>query len=155
MRYPQGGGLTDERRLARERLRLVAAERFARGDSNTVIAKDFRVSLRSVQRWRASWRVGGDAALASKGPASLPVLSDAQFAVLEHELARGALAHGWPDQTWTLARIKTVIGRRFHLSYTVQGVSLLLHRHGWSWQVPARRAVERDPAAVAAWVKDT
>lgn len=83
------------------------------------------------------------------------MLSDAQFAVLEHELARGALAHGWPDQTWTLARIKTVIGRRFHLSYTVQGVSLLLHRHGWSWQVPARRAVERDPAAVAAWVKDT
>ncbi|WP_428846937.1 helix-turn-helix domain-containing protein [Nocardia terpenica] len=36
----------------------MAAERFARGDSNTVIAKDFRVSLRSVQRWRASWRVG-------------------------------------------------------------------------------------------------
>jgi transposase len=93
--------------------------------------------------------------LASKGPASLPVLSDELFAVLETELAEGPAAHGWPDQKWTLARIATVIGRRFHKSYTEQGVRLLLIRHGWSWQVPARRAVERDDTAVAAWVKDT
>lgn len=32
------------------------------------------------------------------------------------------MAHGWPDQRWTLARVKTVIGRRFHKSYTIQGV---------------------------------
>jgi Winged helix-turn helix len=63
--------------------------------------------------------------------------------------------HGWPDQTWTLSRIKTLIGRRFHKSYTVQGVAALLKRHGWSCQVPARRAVERDDAAVAGWVKET
>nr|WP_306416087.1 winged helix-turn-helix domain-containing protein [Streptomyces sp. Alain-F2R5] len=27
--------------------------------------------------------------------------------------------------------------------------------HGWSCQQPARRAVERDEAAVASWVKET
>ncbi|WP_408962687.1 winged helix-turn-helix domain-containing protein [Nonomuraea angiospora] len=27
----------------------------------------------------------------------------------------------------------------------------LLHRHGWSVQVPARRALERDEEAIAAW----
>jgi hypothetical protein len=32
MRYPQGGGLTDERRAFRERLRIKAAERFRHGD---------------------------------------------------------------------------------------------------------------------------
>lgn len=58
------------------------------------------------------------------------------------------MAHGWPDQTWTLSRIKTLIGRRFHKSYTVQGVAALLKQHGWSCQVSARRAVERDEAAV-------
>ncbi|MCL7429856.1 winged helix-turn-helix domain-containing protein [Streptomyces sp. YS415] len=31
----------------------------------------------------------------------------------------------------------------------------LLRRHGWSWQQPARRAIERDEAAVAGWVKET
>ncbi|XES01417.1 winged helix-turn-helix domain-containing protein [Streptomyces sp. S1D4-11] len=30
----------------------------------------------------------------------------------------------------------------------------LLHRHGWSWQCPARRAVERDEGAVGLWKKD-
>ncbi|WP_334029336.1 winged helix-turn-helix domain-containing protein [Nocardia terpenica] len=69
----------------------------------------------------------------------MPVLSDVEFTVLEGELAKGAVVHGWPDQSWTLARIKTVIGRRFHISC----VDALLHRHGWSWQVPPRRAVER------------
>jgi hypothetical protein len=52
MRYAQGGGLTDERRAFRERLRMEAAERFGHGDENAVIAHDLRVSVRSVQRWR-------------------------------------------------------------------------------------------------------
>ena len=155
MRYAQGGGLTDERRDFREKLRMKAAERFALGDESVVIAHDLRVSVRSVQRWRKAWLLDGPRALASKGPASLPLLSDELFAVLVQELAKGAVAHGWPDQTWTLSRIKTLIGRRFHKSYTVQGVAVLLKRHGWSCQVPARRAVERDDAAVAGWVKET
>ncbi|MEV0521800.1 winged helix-turn-helix domain-containing protein [Streptomyces sp. NPDC050439] len=29
----------------------------------------------------------------------------------------------------------------------------LLHRHGWSWQSPARRAIERDEHAVHLWKK--
>nr|WSZ19370.1 winged helix-turn-helix domain-containing protein [Streptomyces canus] len=155
MRYPQGGGLTDERRAFREQLRLEAAERFRRGDENTVIAHDLRVSVRSVQRWHKAWSQDGPRALASKGPASLPLLNDELFAVLEQELARGPVAHGWPDQTWTLSRIKTLIGRRFHKNYTVQGVAALLRRHGWSCQVPARRAIERDENRVAGWVKET
>ncbi|WP_256220795.1 winged helix-turn-helix domain-containing protein [Streptomyces sp. CC53] len=35
--------------------------------------------------------------------------------------------------------------------YTPRGVSYLLHRPGWSPQVPAHRAVERDEQAVARW----
>ncbi len=58
------------------------------------------------------------------------------------------------DQRWTLGRIKTVIGRRFHMTYTVQGVRKLLVRNGWSCQVPARRALERYDEAVAGWVKE-
>lgn len=149
MRYAQGGGLTSERRAFRERLRREAAERFARGDANAVVARNLRVTVRSVQRWRKVWTQGGPQALASKGPASLPLLSNELFAVLERELDKGPLAHGWPDQTWTLSRIKTLIGRRFHKSYTGQGVAALLKRHGWTCQVPARRAVERDDEAAA------
>ena len=98
-------------------------------DVDPVIARDLRVSVRSVQRWRSAWSQNATGALASKGPASLPLLSDELFAVLERELAKGPVADGWPDQTWTLSRIRTLIGRRFHKSYTVQGVAALLKRH--------------------------
>ncbi|MFI9187533.1 winged helix-turn-helix domain-containing protein [Streptomyces goshikiensis] len=120
----------------------------------TEIAKELRVSVRSVQRWRQSWREAGQDAVRSRGPVSRPKLDDRLFAVLEEELAKGPVAHGWPDQRWTLARIKTLIGRRFHKSMTLSGISQMLRRRGWSHQVPARRAVERDDAAVAGWVKE-
>jgi transposase len=82
-------------------------------------------------------------------------LSEALFVVLERELARGPVAHGWPDQTWTLSRIKILIGRRFHKSMTLSAIAQMLHWHGFSHQVPARRAVEGDEEAVSGWVKET
>jgi transposase len=63
-----------------------------------VIAKDLRVSVRSVQRWRQAWEEDGPRALRSQGPVSLPRLSEKQFAQLEAELAKGPAAHGWQDQ---------------------------------------------------------
>ncbi|MBP2056101.1 hypothetical protein J2Z21_009118 [Streptomyces griseochromogenes] len=54
--------------------------------------------------------------------------------MLEVELAKGAVAHSRPDRTWPLARIKTLIGRRFHKSFTLSGISQILRRHGWSHQ---------------------
>ncbi len=155
MRYAQGGGLTDAERAARERIRQQAVERFEGGEKNREIAAGLRVSVRSVERWRRQWREGGAAGVASKGSPGRSKLSAAQIARLERELERGPLAHGWEDQRWTLARVKTLISRLFHVSYTVEGTWVLLKRHGWSWQQPARRAIERDDAAVELWKKDT
>ncbi|MEU0374444.1 helix-turn-helix domain-containing protein, partial [Streptomyces sp. NPDC006283] len=59
MRYPQGGGLTVERQAFRERLRLHAVGMFADGRGSTEIAKELRVSVRSVQRWRRAWQEAG------------------------------------------------------------------------------------------------
>ncbi|MEV1081040.1 winged helix-turn-helix domain-containing protein [Streptomyces sp. NPDC050211] len=155
MRYAQGGGLSDERRQFRKGIRMLAAERFAAGEPSSAIANELRVSVRSIQRWRRLWDKGCPRALRSAGSASPPRLSETQFAQLEAELAKGPVAHGWPDQRWTLSRIKTVIGLRFHQSYTLQGVRKLLIRHGFSCQVPARRAVERDEDKVTGRVKET
>lgn len=138
MRYAQGGGLTDAERAARERIRQQAVERFEGGEKSREIAAALRVSVRSVERWRRQWLEGGAAGVASKGSPGRPKLSDAQIVRLERELERGPLAHGWEDQRWTLARVKTLIGRLFHVSYTVEGTWVLLKRHGWSWQQPAR-----------------
>ncbi|KQV16777.1 MULTISPECIES: winged helix-turn-helix domain-containing protein [unclassified Kitasatospora] len=154
MRYAQGGGLTDAGRAAREQVRLQAVERFEAGEKNREIAAALRVSERSVERWRRQWRERGDAGVLSKGSPGRPRLSDAQITRLERELERGPLAHGWADQRWTLARVKTMIGRLFHVSYTVEGTWRLLRRNGWSWQQPARRAIERDDDAVELWKRE-
>jgi transposase len=151
MRYAQRGGYTPAEQRRREQLRVAAAERFARGDSTPAIAADLRVTERTVRRWRQAWRDGGIAALKSRGPVSRERLSPRQWARLGLELGKGPLAHGFAgDQRWTLGRIKTLIGKLFHVGYTVEGVWKLMRRHGWSCQVPVRQAMERDEAAVAA-----
>jgi Winged helix-turn helix len=53
------------------------------------------------------------------------------------------------DQRWTLRRIKALIGRLFHVRYTVEGTWKLMRRHGWSCQVPVRHGMERDEQAIA------
>lgn len=133
---------------------MQAAQMFAEKQDNAVIAQRLRVSVRSVQRWRQSVRQRGASGLGSKGPPSRPKLPPELFAVLEAELVKGPTAHGWPDQTWTLARIATLIGRRFHKTMTLSGISQMLRRNGWSHQVPARRALERDEQTVSGWVKE-
>jgi transposase len=155
MRYGQRGGYTPAEQERRERVRLQAAEWFEAGESTKTVAARLRVHERSVTRWRKAWLEGGAQALRSKGPVSREKLSAKQWERLEAELRRGPLAWGYDEnQCWTLARVKTLIGRLFHIGYTIEGVGKLLHRHGWSVQVPARRAIERDEEAIATWKKE-
>ncbi|WP_405560459.1 winged helix-turn-helix domain-containing protein [Streptomyces canus] len=53
-----------------------------------------------------------------------------------------------------MARIRAVIAFKFQVDRSMAAAWRLLHRHGWSWQSPARRAVERDEHAVELWKKD-
>jgi Winged helix-turn helix len=74
---------------------------------------------------------------------------------LDAVLEAGPAACGYEDQCWTLARIAEEVWQRFGAEYTLAGTDVLLHRIGWSVQVPARRAAERDEAAIAAWREET
>jgi transposase len=132
---------------------MAAAEAIEAGASDREVARRFRVTRMSVNRWRRALAAGGRAALVSKGPGGGPAkLSPAQVRELEAVLEAGPDVWGWDeDQCWTLVRIAEVVRRRFGVAYTLAGLDLLLHRIGWSVQVPARQAAERDEAAIAAW----
>jgi transposase len=153
MRYADGGGLTTEGRSRREQVRLRAAEIFARDTDARQIARSLRVSTKSVYQWRRARRSGGEAALASEGPGGNPYkLDEAQVVQLRAALEAGPAAYGWEqDQRWTLARVAALVLRLFGVSYALRGVSFLLHRLGFSPQVPAYRAFERDEDAIGAW----
>jgi transposase len=155
MRYPDGGGLTAAERARREQVRLAAAEMIEAGASDLEVARRLRVSRMSANRWRRALAGGGRQALASKGAGTKCKLSAAQLGELEAALEAGPAACGHEDQCWTLARVADLVWQRFGVEYTLGGVHVLLHRAGWSVQVPARRAAERDEAAVAAWKDET
>src|SRR5205823_8327517 len=72
MKYPDGGGLTAAERARREQVRLAAAELIEAGASDREVAKRFRVTRMSANRWRRALAAGGRAALASKGPGGGP-----------------------------------------------------------------------------------
>lgn len=126
---------------------------FEEGLSPVEVAAELEVSAKSARAWRRAWVAGGVEALASRGPSGPRVkLNPRQIARLEKALDEGPAAAGWAeDQRWTLARVATLIGRLCHVSYSLKGTALLLHRIGWSPQVPTHRAAEQDPDAVATW----
>jgi transposase len=156
VRYPDGGGLTAEERARRERVRLAAAEWIEEGASDREVAARFRVTRMSANRWRRALAAGGRPALASKGAGGARCkLGPAQLDELQALLDAGPAAWGWDDQCWTLPRIAAVVRERFGVDYTLAGLDLLLHRLGWSVQVPARQAAERDEEQIAAWREET
>src|SRR3982751_1255636 len=152
MRYAQGGGLTAEECARREQVRLEAAEWIEEGATDREVAARFRVTRMSANRWRRALAAGGRPALASKGPGGARCrLSPAQLEELQVLLDAGPAAWGWTDQCWTLPRIAALVRDRFGVDYTLPGVDLLLHRVGWSVQVPTRRAAERNDGQIDDW----
>lgn len=156
VRYPDGGGLTAEGRARREAVRLQAAALFVANVPVPEIARRLRVSHNAVYVWRRRWLAEGEAGLASKGPSGSGCrLSDAQLDALAAVLDEGPAAYGYvEDQRWTLVRVAELIARLFRQRYTLRGVSLLLHRIGFSPQIPKHRPVERDEEAVATWRRE-
>src|SRR4029077_18911155 len=137
MRYPDGGGLDAAERARREKVRLPISEMIEAGASDREIARHFRVSRMSVNRWRRALAAGGREALASRGAGGAACkLTQGQVAELEAVLEQGPAAAGYADQCWTLARIAEQCWRRFGVEYTLAGTAVLLHRIGWSVQVP-------------------
>src|SRR5574337_1233259 len=80
-----------------------------------------------------------------------PRLTARQRAKLLTLLLKGARAHGFSTDLWTLPRITTVITRTFGVTYHPAHVWRILRGEGWSCQKPERQARERDEAAVQRW----
>ena len=146
-----------EARARHEAVRFEAMELVAAGLTTAQVAARLRVTPRSVRRWKRAFDRGGEDALVSKGPGGVACLLDeVQLKTLQQALDDGPAAHGWvEDQRWTLARITRLVFELFRVRYTPRGVSYLLHRIGWSPQVPQHVAVERDEEKVATWVRET
>ncbi len=116
------------------------------------IAQALGVSEGAVSQWMARARTVGPEALRRRPPPGAPRrLSPAQLARLPELLHRGPTAYGFRGELWTRSRVAAVIRLEFGVSYHPRHVGRLLAAIRWSPQKPARRARQRDDAAIAQW----
>ncbi|MCP3013015.1 winged helix-turn-helix domain-containing protein [Nocardiopsis dassonvillei] len=142
----------------KQQRRLRAAALFEQDQmSDARIGEMLGVTARAVNNWRRAWHRGGTDALMSKGPTGPQGYLDAgQRHRLRQLLLRGTKDYGFSTDAWTLNRVRRVIAETFGAAYAdPSGVWRLLKAMGWSVQVPARRALERDEQAIATWVEQT
>lgn len=145
---PPGSPRTLERRRRR------AIELLEEGFQPVEVASQLGVDRRSVRRWKAAYRKGGETAIQARpAPGRPSALDDKAKARLERLLLKGAKAAGFPTDLWTCPRVAEVIAERFGVEYHVDHIGRLLRGMGFSPQKPTRRAVERDEAAIKRWAK--
>jgi len=137
-----------------EQRRMRAIELLKQGHPPVEVARVLGVDRRSVRRWNAAYRERGkEGVKARPAPGAPAKLSPQQKLELEVALLAGAEAAGFPTDLWTCRRVAELIEQRYRVRYHVDHVGRLLHSLGWSPQKPARRAVERDEAAIQNWIK--
>jgi transposase len=128
---------------------------FHEGETPAEVAHRLEVSRQSATTWFHAWREGGAAALKATPTGRPTMLSQKELEGVEKALLKGALAHGFASDLWTLSRVAQVIARLTGVEYHPGHVWRVLRGMGWSLQKPARRAAERNPETIERWVKET
>ncbi len=130
-----------------EARRMEAARRFARGEPQTGIAQALGVSRVSVVRWVRAWREEGPAGLkGAGGPGFKPAVDGRQLVQLDRALRRGARAHGFDTDRWTLPRIAILIERLTEVRYHPASAWKVMRKLNWHFESGAPPGRERDVA---------
>ena len=121
--------------------------------SQAEIARQLGVTRMAVSHWAKQLHQGGLRQLRQRNPTGCPPkLTAVQHKALLRLLKRGVRAAGFPTERWTLQRIQKTIEQEFHVTYHPHYVTYLLHKLGWSLQVPLPRAKEQDKKLIRAWL---
>jgi transposase len=140
----------------REARRFQAWHLSQQGWSQRQIAAALGVSEGAISQWMTHARAGGLEGLRHRPRPGAPRrLSAEELTRLPALLDRGAEAYGFRGQVWTRGRIAAVIRLAWGITYHPVHMGRLLKALRWSPQKPARRARQRDEAAIAHWREHT
>lgn len=142
--------LTSAEKEARRRL---AIRKVLDGRTQADVADFLGVHPVTVAKWMRAYRSGGDAAVAAKPVPGRPrFLTDDQEAEVRSWLLKKPTDFGFRTDLWTAARVAQLIrdrlGVRFHPGYLREWLS----KRRYSPQKPVRRAKQRNPQAIDAWL---
>lgn len=135
-----------------EERRLTGLALLQSGLSQAEVARRLGVTPVAVCHWKNALDRGGPGALrAIPRPGRPPLVATEHQAALPEILAKGALAHGFSTDLWTIPRIVKVAEAQWGVRYSETAMWRMLKRHGLSWQRPRRQAREKDLRAVTNW----
>lgn len=144
---------------ALEVLRERAVAMHEAGNAQLAIAAALGLHKNTVYRWLKGWRVAGSAALKAKKRGRRPQakrLLDANQASEVQQLMTGHC----PDQLdlpwalWGREAVRDLVRVRFGVTLALRTVSDYLRRWDFTPQRPIKRALERQDAAVQAWLAE-
>ena len=125
------------------------------GWTQKAVAEFLGVSERAVSGWVATHRKAGDAGLRARPhPGRKPFLTPAQEKEVLGWLGRKPTEFGFPTDLWTARRVADLIARKLKVKFHPNYLREWLTKRDFSPQKPARRARERDQAAIDRWVAE-
>jgi len=137
-----------------EARRLRAIPYFKKGWPERRIAAKLGVSPVATHQWKVLWKKKGREGLKAGRYGSVSKLSPKKEKVVQKRLLKGAEAHGFSGDFWTLRRMTQAIAAWTGVTYQDRSVWHLMGRLGFSCQKPVKRAVERDEKAIKTWLTD-
>lgn len=135
-------------------LRRLAMERWLEGWSVTEIAAWVGVQVQSVRRWCRAFRHRGWSALdPAPVPGRPPKLAPEQRRKVLSWIDQRPEDFGFVGFRWTARRIAWLIAEAWGIRFHPRYLNAWLAEHGISPQRPERAKRERDPVAVARWLR--
>ena len=115
-----------------EQRRLLAVRLLSQGQSVSEVARRLRIDMRSVRRWRAAARGGGERAIAAKPATGRPRrLTPGNLARLRWMiLVDAGHAFGARIGRWSCTEVADLIERQFGVHYHRSHVNRILRRLG-------------------------
>ncbi len=146
---PRGSAEELERRRQRA-VALVLAHEYTTAEAAEAVG----VTIRSVQKWVASYQAEGHLGLApSEASGRPPTLTKKNLEKLEKILLKGPIEFGFENDLWTCERVGEVIAGTFGVQFHRSHIWRILQEMGWTPQKPERRAVERDEMGIRKFIK--
>src|SRR5882757_10155790 len=142
-----------------EEIRRMSVERVREGEVPSAVIASYGFCRTTIYRWLMTAKVRGRglAALRSrKGTGRPPKLTAAQGRqVFRWINGKDPRQYGFDFGLWTRQVVAELVADRFRVKLSLASVGKLLAALGLTPQKPLMRAYERDPAAIAAWKRDT
>jgi len=135
-----------------ERRRKRAVQAVAEGSTHAEVARVLGVSDRSVRRWVAAAREGGEKALeAIPHPGAAPKLNGNQQRQVLSWLKHLPSKFGFTTELWTAPRVAHLIREKFGVAFHPRYINEWLTKRGITPQKPERQARERNQRKISAW----